>query len=418
MAFIDVIKSLFAGKQRDTGQKDYFNFLEGQVPIFGLFGQNIYSHDLVQNCIDRVATEVSKLEPKHIRTDAYGMRNVVNSNINRLLKYGPNEIMDTGSFLEKIIWLLFLNYNAFIYPTFDAIEANGMINRTYTGLYPLQPMIVEFIQDITGKMFIRLTFRNGEDYTLPYENIIHVRKKFSINASMGGGINGQPDNDAIQKTLDVNDVIIQGLEKAIRESLSIRGIVSIKTMLDDEKQEAERQRFENAIKNNESGIVAMDLKGEYIPIQRDPKVTDKDTLSFVQQKVLNYYGVSMPILTGDYTDTQYEAFFQTTIEPIIMSLGRNFSRVLFSARELAAGNEIVFYQKNLSYLSTASKIELIKVAGDQGLLTINQKLEILGYPPIEGGDVRTQSLNHIDASLANEYQMNQSKNGNGGKNNG
>lgn len=413
MGFTDFVKGLFAGKKNDTGQRqDYVDFLEGRAPIFNLFGQNIYKHDLVQNCIDRIATEITKLDPAHIRTDSAGMRSVVNSNINRLLKFGPNELMDTGSFLEKIVWLLLLNYNVFIYPAYEETIVNGMVNRTYTGLYPLQPTLVEFVQDVTGTMFIRFTFRNGENFIFRYDDIIHLRKKFSVNASMGGGINGQPDNEAIQTTLNVNDVVIQGLEKAIKATLAIRGVVKIGTMLDDEKQQAERQRFEQMVKNSDSGIIALDLKGDYIPIEtRNPVLVDKDTLAFVQQKVLNYYGVSMPILTGDFSDAQYEAFFQIAIEPIIKSLGRNFSRVLFSARELAAGNEIVFYQKNLSYLSTASKIDLIKVAGDQGLLTINQKLEILGYPPIEDGDVRTQSLNHIDASLANEYQMNQSRNG-------
>jgi HK97 family phage portal protein len=405
MGFVSMVKGLYAGKKAEAAQMDYANFLEAQIPIFSLFGQNIYSHDLVQNCIDRIASEVSKLDPTHIRTDNTGMRNVVNSNINRLLRFGPNEIMDTGSFLEKITWLLFLNYNAFIYPAFDETISNGMSNRTYTGLYPLQPMIVEFLQDITGTMFLRLTFRNGEQFTLRYDNIIHLRKKFSVNASMGGGINGQPDNDAIQKTLDVNDVVIQGLEKAIRESLSIRGVVKINTLMDDDKLKAERRSFEEKLRRNEAGIIAMDLKGEYVPIQRDPEIIDKDTLDFIQQKVSNYYGVSMPILTGDYTDAQFEAFFQATIQPIIMSLGRNFSRVIFSPMELAVGNEIMFYQQNLSYLSTASKLNFLQIAGDQGLLTDNEKLEVLGYPPVVGGDRVTMSLNYIDRNLISQYQM-------------
>lgn len=411
MAFSDMIKGLFATKKQNSNSDSYSNFLEGRAPIFNMFGQSIYSQDLVQNCIDCIATECSKLEPKHIRTDTNGMKQTVNSPLNRLLTFGPNQMMDTGSFLEKIVWLLLLNYNVFIYPTFTETTVGGIINRTYTGLYPLNPTLIEFVEDVTGTMFVRLMFRGGEQFTLPYDNLIHLRKKFSINASMGGGINGQPDNEAIQTTLDVNNVVIQGLEKAIKASLSIRGILKINTMLDDDKQQAERKRFEKVIKDSESGILPLDLKGDYLPIQRDPAFVDKETMHFVQQKVLNYYNVSMPILTGDYTDTQFEAYFQKAIEPVVMSLTRNFSRVLFSPRELAAGNEIVFYQRNLNYLSTASKLELIKITGDQGLLSINQKLEILGYPPIEGGDVRTMSLNHIDANMANEYQMNQSTNG-------
>ena len=61
------------------------------------------------------------------------------------------------------------------------------------------------------------------------------------------------------------------------------------------------------------------------------------------------------------------------------------------------------------YLSTKSKLELVKTAGEQGLLSDNQKLALLGYPPITGGERITQSLNYIDKSLISAYQMNQSK---------
>lgn len=415
MGFVDMVKGLFATKKQNSASDSYANFLEGRAPIFNMFGQNIYSQDLVQNCIDCIATECSKLEPKHIRTDPNGMKQIINSPLNRLLTHGPNQLMDTGSFLEKIVWLLLLNYNAFIYPTFTETNTGGLVNRTYTGLYPLNPTLVEFVQDAADVMFVRMMFRGGEQFTIPYDNLIHLRKKFSINASMGGGINGQPDNEAIMTTLNVNNVVIQGLEKALKTSLSIRGIIKLNTMMDGPSQQAERQRFEKVIKSSDSGILPMDLKGEYIPIQQKAAFVDKETMLFIQQKVMNYYNVSMPIMTGDYTDSQFEAFFQKAIEPIVMSLTRNFSRVIFSPRELAAGNEIPFYQKNLSYLSTGSKLDLIKITGEQGLLSINQKLEILGYPPIEGGDMRTMSLNHIDANMATEYQMNQSKNATGGK---
>jgi len=71
----------------------------------------------------------------------------------------------------------------------------------------------------------------------------------------------------------------------------------------------------------------------------------------------------------------------------------------------------VFYGKSMMYLSTKSKTELLKIVGEQGLLTDDQKLGLLGYPPLEDGtgNRRTMSLNYIDVSLANEYQMTRAK---------
>ena len=40
-----------------------------------------------------------------------------------------------------------------------------------------------------------------------------------------------------------------------------------------------------------------------------------------------------------------------------------------------------------------------------GLLTINQALEILNMPGVEDGNRRIQTLNVVDASKANEYQL-------------
>jgi HK97 family phage portal protein len=415
LALKDLIKGIFT---KDNRQMQYARFLNGYAPIFSQFGRDIYASDVVQTCIDIIATECSKLQPKHIRTDSSGMMQNVNSEINRLFKFAPNELMTTRDFLEKVIWQLLMNFNSFIYPTYDIVITNGVESRYYTGFYPLNPTQVDFLQDESGTLFTRFLFTNGQDYTLPYSDIIHLRKKYSVNEIMGGGLNGQPDNAAILKVLEINDTVLQGLGKAIETSLSLRGIIKINTLLDDAKQQAERKKFEAALKNNESGILTLDLKNEYTALTIDPKIIDKDTMQFLQDKVLSYYGVSIPIFTGDYTDDQYQAFYEKSLETIVLSLGQAFSKTLFSNRELNVGNEIVFYQKDMMYLSTAAKLNLLKTAGEQGLLTDNQKLAILGYPPIESGDRRTMSLNYIDVNLANAYQIKQAEAGNKGGGNG
>ncbi|MOA68341.1 hypothetical protein D3C78_1959220 [compost metagenome] len=61
------------------------------------------------------------------------------------------------------------------------------------------------------------------------------------------------------------------------------------------------------------------------------------------------------------------------------------------------------------YLSTAAKLNLIKTAGEQGLLNDNQKLALLGYPPLPDGNRITQSLNYVDRAIINIYQLNGTK---------
>lgn len=403
MALMDSIKNFF---KKDNNSLKYAQMLNGYIPIFSQFGQDVFASDIVQACVDCIATELSKLQPKHIRTDNKGMQLNVKSSLNRLFKFAPNELMTTRDFLEKIVWLLYKNFNVFIYPTYDIItDTNGNSRKEYTGFYPLNPTMVTFLQDESNKLYIKFQFTNGNDYTLPYSDVIHLRKRFSTNDIMGGGLNGQPDNSAILNILETDNTVLKGLDGAIRASLAIRGILKINTLLDDEKQQAERQRFEMAMKNNESGIMAMDLKGEFHDVKVDPKVIDKDTMKFIQDRILNYYSVSAPILSGDFNDEQYQAFYEKALEPIIIALGQAFSKTIFTARELDVGNEIVFYPQMLLFTNTKNKIAVADILGNRGALSNNELLQLFGYPPYEGGDVRNMSLNFIDVNLAADYQL-------------
>lgn len=413
MGFSDFVKGLLSTKETKR-QMQYAKFLDGNLAIFSQFGQNIYASDVVQNCIDVIATEISKLMPRHIRTDNNGMQTTVNSSLNRLFKFAPNELMTTKDFLEKIIWLLELNCNAFIYPVYETkTDEQGKQYINYTAFYPLDPRRVDFVQDSTGKLFVDLHFESGDNFVLAYSDVIHLRKKFSVNSIMGGSRNGQPDNAALLKVLEINDTVLQGIGKAIKTSLSIRGIIKIATMLDDDKQQAERDKFEAKMASGVAGILPMDLKGDYIPITVDPKLIEKDTMEFLENKVLKYVGVPACILSGDFTDEQYQAFYEKTLEPILISLGQAFSKTIFTQRELDVGNEIIFYYRNMMYLSTAHKLKLLEVAGAQGLLTDDQKLATLGYPPLlDGtGSRRTISLNYVSTEIADEYQMTNAKSG-------
>ena len=64
------------------------------------------------------------------------------------------------------------------------------------------------------------------------------------------------------------------------------------------------------------------------------------------------------------------------------------------------------------YSNNSTKVNLIKELLPYGVLTINQALEILNLPPVTDGDKRLQTLNVVDAEKANQYQLNESTDGN------
>ena len=74
------------------------------------------------------------------------------------------------------------------------------------------------------------------------------------------------------------------------------------------------------------------------------------------------------------------------------------SKCMFSEREEAFGNEIVLYPNDISFMSMENKITALEVGLPAGIFTKNEARELLGYPPIEGGDVMPRGYNEVDGT--------------------
>ena len=389
-------------RQRIDEKKQKMQFarmMNGQTPIFSQFGNNIYASDVVQQAVSCIVQEISKLNPTHVKL-IDGVDSIPqDSDIQNVLD-APNEVMSTSDMLEKITWNLFLNYNSFILPTWNG----GRL----TGLYPLQPANVDFFEDVSGKLLVKFHFNNGYDSgMIKYSDVIHIRKNFSVNDYMGGNSQGQPDNGALLKTLELNDVLLQGVGKALKSSFAVNGIVKYNTLVDDGETEAALRTLEAKLKNSENGFLPLDLKTEFIPFQKQIEMVDADTLKFIDEKILRQFGVPLCILTGDYTKEQYEAFYQKTLEPIIIKLGQCFTKGIFSTRaNLGYGNKIVFYEKELVFMTMTQKLELARILGDRGAIYENEIRVMFGLQPLpELNGKRKQSLNYVDVEIANDYQL-------------
>ena len=361
--------------------KKFAAMLNGYTPIFSQFGQDVYASDVVQQAVSCIVFELKKLSPQHVRVNN-GDPLPVNSDIQRLLSW-PNDRMTQSDFIEKIFWQLFLNYNSFVLPTYDySFDANGNKVKKYNGLWPIQPTQVDFLQDSTGALFVTFRFANNYETTLRYSDVIHIRYKFSVNEFLGGNAQGQPDNDALLKTLDMNNILLQGVGKALKSSFAINGIVKYNTLLDDGIMETNLKEMEEKLRNSESGFLPMDIKGEFIPLNNKIQLVDADTLKFIDEKILRHFGVSLPILTGDYTKEQYEAFYQKTLEPLVIAISQAFTKVLFTDREKSFNNQIKFYPHELIFMSTDQKLSLFDMLVDSASCYKNELRTAFGMRPL------------------------------------
>lgn len=380
--------------------------MDGFLPIYTQFGNNIYASDVVQQALKCIVDEMKKLNPTHVRyinNDPVPIK----GNVQDVLS-NPNQLMTTSEFIEKICWLLLMNYNVFIIPTYYTWvdEKTGAERRYYDSLYPINPTQVDFIEDAGGRLFVKFWFWNGETTTIRYDDVIHIRYNYSINEYMGGNALGQPDHQALLDTLELNNQLLQGVAKAMNASYAVNGVVKYNTMMDDGKTEAALKELERKLQNSESGFLPLDIKADFIPLQHGSQLVDEATLKFIDEKILRNWHISLAILTGDYTKEQYESFFQACLEPLILSITQAFTKKMFTSREKAFGNRIEFYPEQLIFMTTTQKIEMINLLSPTGALFENEKRTILGLMPIQELEgKRYMSLNWIDANNADQYQV-------------
>lgn len=408
----EVIETGFFDKllKRKPKETKYAPTLDGWAPVYGQFGDNIYMSDVVQQAVGCIVKEMKKLNPTHVRYRNDDPVPIRKGGIADVLRQ-PNPIMTTADFLEKVCWLAELNYNAFIVPvysTWTGTDANGekVERRLYEALYPIKPTQVDFIEDASGRLFVQFWFMNGYTTTLPYDDIIHIRYNFSVNDFMGGGYDGQPDHEALLKTLELNKKLLDGVARAMDASYAINGLVKYGTIIGEEATKKAIEDFNRMLQNNVSGFIPVDLKSEVVPFQRNTKIVEPETLKFIDEKILRNFGVPLAILSGDYTKEQYEAFYQSALEHRIIAFSQAFTKALFTKRERAFGNCIEFYPKELIFLSVAQTLEMIKELSPTGALFENEKRVALGLRPLEELEgKRYMSLNWVEADKAAQYQL-------------
>ena len=393
--------------KRPPKNTKYAPTLDGFMPIYSQFGTNIYASDVVQQAIKCIVDEMKKLNPTHVRYKNSDPVPVKDSTVQDVLTE-PNRLMTTSEFLEKVTWLLMLNYNAFIIPTYYVWEdpESGATRRYYENLFPINPTQVDFIEDASGRLYVTFMFWNGYKTTISYDDVIHIKYNYSVNQYMGGNIMGQPDHEALLSTLDLNHTLLQGVAKAMKASYAVNAVVKYNTLMDEGKTKEALKELEQKLMNNESGFLPLDLKSEFTPLEHKSQIVDEATLKFIDEKILRNFGVPLCILTGNYTKEQYEAFYQKTLEPLITSYSQAFTKKMFSSREKAFGNRIELYPKELIFLSMSQTLEMIKILSPTGGMFENEKRVALGLRPLpELEGKRYMSLNWIDANNAEQYQV-------------
>ena len=390
-----LFSNLFA-KIRLVFGNSYYGYQARSSPFVG----DAWDNDIVRGIVDCIATHAAKGQVQHVVVGPDGRisKTIRDSKIVRLLNERPNDVMSGFELKYRFFAQLETQTTAVMYIKFENAEAQA--------IYPVDYKNFEFREVKGGGWAILFTDYEGKEQVLPLECCVIARKFYNNRQASGDG------NAPIYKVLDMAKASDEGFIEALSVSNKVRGLLKQKkAMLDPgdvQKGQTEfAERFKDAAKNG--GIVSVDSMEDFTPLKIDAYSANAEQIREISGRFYNYFRTPEEIVQSKYSEQTGLAWYEAVIEPLWEQLAEALSNVYFTMREKGYGNKLVMSGGVLMGTSYQTRVNIINNTKEIGLLTVNEQRELLGYPPVEGGDIRQVSLNYINADKQDEYQVGKEK---------
>lgn len=341
---------------------------------FTAFGTDLYRSELVRSCVRPLADFTSKAAARSS-----------DERIARLLNERPNMYMDGKAFLSKIRTMYELRNNVFIWLERD--DRGKLLT-----VYPVPYRSFEVLE-YHGGLFVRFFFGIGKDpIVLPWEDLVVLRRDYNES-----DIVGDP-NTPILAMLDLIQTTNQGVANAVRATANLRGILkSTKSMLSPEDIKKNKERFVEDYLGleNAGGIASLDATQEFTPINMNPTVANAAQMKEFRENVYRYFGVNDDIVMGKMDSAHIEAFYELRIEPFLVLLSTSLQAKIFTERERAFENWVMYEANKLQFASLDKKIQLFSTVVLYGGMTVNEWRAGCNMPRVDGGD---EIIRRLDAA--------------------
>jgi HK97 family phage portal protein len=343
---------------------------------------DLYRSDIIRACLRPFYKSVGKLVAKQVRENGKGELMINPDAYVRILLEEPNPYM-TGQMLQERLAIQFkLNNNAF---AFILRDEGGYAKE----IYPLNASGVQAKYDKDGVLFLEFTMRNGQVLTFYYSDVIHLRQDFGEN-----DVFGSSNAEMLKPLMEVINTTDQGMVASIKNSASIRWLLKFKTPLSDADRKKQAENFSSAFlasSENATGVAAVDSKADAEQIHPDDKLPNAAQMDRAMARIYNIFGTNEAIVQSKYNEDQWNAYYESEIEPFATQFSHELTRKIFSRRERAHGNRIVFEAASLQYASMNTKLQLVQMV-DRGSMTPNEWRRVLNLGPIEDGDTPIRRL--------------------------
>ena len=370
-----------------------FKLLTGYNTVFTTFNGGLYEMGLTRSCIDKIATQCSKLHPV-----INGNKNY--NNLNILLQNKPNRLMTTQQFLYRLVTILLVENNAYIIPIFE-----NSVSMKIIGFYPARSSGSKIVK-YNGVDYLVYQIDNKE-YVVEYDFAGVLRRHYYKKEYLG------ESNEAINSTMDLINTQEKGIKEGIKSGAMIRFLAKLGIVQNSDSIKAEQERLKNeqlSVENN-GGVLIFDSK--YSDVQKvdsKPFIVDKDNMDLIKNNVFDYFHMSEGILQNTASEDQWNLFYEDVIEPIAIQISQVLTNMIIKQADIKNGLNIVLESTKLQFISNSTKLNVSQQLFDRGILSTNQVMDIWNLPHVDESEdkryIRKEytEVNNLDKEVNDNEQ--------------
>ena len=290
------------------------------APIFAFRGEyqgssDLYESDVIGSIANCIASNLGKLTPQVIRRDAAGLT-IKDDYLAKLLSLRWSPEITPFDGLYKMASDLVYKSNAF---------AVIFYNTDFTRVQSIVPVTVKSfrIWEEESNIFFRFVWDyNGEEYTLPYQSVIHLKARYDRKRFIGTSPESQ-----LKTTLELLDTTGESLRNAVNNSANLKGYLKYNNFADDDELKQKVREFQEAYMSaaNDGGIAGLDNSMEFHEITQHTNAIPVTQSAFLRENLYRYYNVNEKILNSTYNESEWNAFYEAVIEPIALQLSNKAS---------------------------------------------------------------------------------------------
>lgn len=361
----------------------------------------------VYACVNIKSNAIAKLPMQVFKRTPTGRERDKAHQVAKLLEVRPNEFTTPFSFKHTLSVHQNLWGTAYVYMESDR---KGNI----VALWLLPPDATQPYRDIETGLYTYITTLNSKTMRLQESEVIKL-PYLSLD-----GVRGKSPIAVARETLGVMRASSKFIGGFYKNGTATKGIITTPTAIGAPAKDALRAEWQkaNGGVDNAGGVAVVDAGMTYQSISMP--LADAEFIAtgkFNVAEIAKIFNVPLHKLaeldraTFSNIESQNMDFLQDCTEPVLISWEEEFGYKCFSTPK-DANHYVKFNRNGALKADSAARATYYKEMTGIGAYSINDVLELEEKESIgTEGDQHRVDLNHINVTLADEYQMTKAKSG-------